>query len=155
MNANIALVRPLNRLIATLSDTISQYEAAAEHVHCYGAYAEYERDIAMRRGIIRQLADMVRACGGEPTLGGTVSGWIKSGFIHLLGVGVGNELFVLGLFESEEKRLIACIDSLVANDRFPEALRRELAGIVGQLDEELVRLEWFHRGSSEGTSIAC
>lgn len=155
MDRNPALVRSLNRLIATLSDTIAQYDAAAEHAHSYGAYAEYARDIAMRRAIVRQLGTMVTDLGGEPRRGGTVRGWIKTRFIHLYGIGVGNELFALRLFEHEERQLISCIEALVVNDDVPAALRHELAEVVGQLDEELTRLEWFHRGSSEGTSIAC
>lgn len=150
MDSDFALTRALNRLIAALNDTIGAYEAAAAHAHSFALYAEYEHDVTLRRDIVRRLKRKVSHLGGDPQAGGTLRGWFKRGLVYLLGTGLGNETFVLRMFEHEERHVIACIRALAADGELPPALRRELTTILRSLNDELYRLELYHHGPVGG-----
>jgi uncharacterized protein (TIGR02284 family) len=151
MDSDFALTKSLNRLIAALNDTIGAYEAAAGRAHSFALYAEYEHDVTLRREVVRRLVRKVSHLGGDPKGGGTMRGWFKRALVHLLGIGLGNETFVLRLFEREERHVITCIRALVADRDVPPAFRRELATILSSLNEELYRLELYHVAPPGGT----
>lgn len=123
---------------------IGQYGAAAEHAHSFGSYAEYQHDVTLRREIACRLRLKVVQLGGTPRGGGTVAGWLKRTLVHLQGFGIGNEMWVLRLFEREERHVMGCIRALVDDRRLSSALRHELSAILTRLDDELRRLQLFH-----------
>lgn len=141
MESDFALTGSLNRLIGALNDTIGAYEAAAGRAHSFALYAKYEHDVALRRDVVRKLRRKVSHLGGDPRSGGTLRGWAKRLLVQLLGMGLGNEDFVIRLFEREEGHLIDCIRTLIAFHDLPPALRREMVGILRSLNEEVWRRE--------------
>lgn len=136
MSEKNELVSALNAVLGAFADTIGQFEAAAEHARSYLSYAEYERDIELRRQMSRKLRRLVERLGGKPRLGGTFLGAIKRDIVHLLKGTLRSERILARLFHHEEVHLIGSVRLLADDSHLPITIRAELQDFLSELDQQ-------------------
>lgn len=139
------LLRSLNRLRIALDDTVRELDLAVSQSHSYASYAEFGRDMDMRRTIIQRLDLIVQRLGGRVADRGSVAGILRRIFLQLASRMLDNEQLVIRHLAREERRLIESIKMLADAEHVPDDVRRELHSILRYLHEELCRLEMMRR----------
>jgi len=135
------LLRSLNRLRIALDDTVRELDLAVCQSHSFASYAEFGRDVDMRRTIIQRLDEIVGRLGGRASDRGSVRGAMRRISLQLASRMLDNEQLVIRHLAREERRLIESIRLLAEAEHVPEDIRRELHSILRYLHEELCRLE--------------
>jgi hypothetical protein len=133
------LVRSLLRLIEALDDTMGAFETAPPRAWDRDGHALHAREIEMRRRIAGRLREMVVRLGGTVPAQAPMIGKAKQWLVHLVGAMAQGEVLLPGLFEREERRLIATVNLLATADHVPQVMRSELNSVLRYLHDELCR----------------
>jgi uncharacterized protein (TIGR02284 family) len=119
------IIDKLNHLIEIAYDGFNGYQTAAEHVE-NEEYAElFEEYAAQREEHARELTDVVNQAGGEPQVGGQISGTFHRAWIDIKAVVTdGDEAILAECVRGEEEALEAYTDLI--SDDLPEEVRELL-----------------------------
>jgi len=148
------LLKSLNRLRIALDDTVRELELAVCQSHSFASYAEFGRDVDMRRTIIQRLDAIIERLGGRHCDRSSIAGLMRRIALHFASRMLDNEQLVIRHLAREERRLIDSIRLLAAAEHVPEDIRRELHSILRYLHEELCRLEMMRRVPGSAAYIA-
>ncbi|RYF79790.1 MAG: PA2169 family four-helix-bundle protein [Comamonadaceae bacterium] len=126
--ANDEVVDVLNDLLENCRDGEYGFRACAEEVESPAAKQLFERRAAGCREAEAQLLPLIAAYGGKPAEGGTTSGALHRGWVHVKGsVGANSELAILESCERGEDTAIA---------RYRKALKQNLPSDVRAVVEQ-------------------